>query len=346
MPFQKKFDLEGYFDRVVLINLKRRPDRLARVTQVLRQCQWPFKSPELFEAVDGLASPPPAGWKRGAGAWGCLKSHQLVMRKAISEGVDSLLILEDDVCFTDDFRMEVERFLRRVPADWDQLMLGGQHLIKYHGKPTLVKPGVYRCTDCERRHCYATRKGFMAKLCERWQGGGRFAGNANGDHIMGRDPEMQLAHKVYAPEFFLAGQDANQSDISHALLPRKFWNPPPPNLSVINLHAPRSVATALLGHGFYTGYFVPGETLGYRLEKVFAETKNDPAARGKKLHAWIKLAQWEICGDPNFICTVWHPEATPELVKAASLWTVYEIRAESVEAAIKQLPRQLRKSLH
>jgi len=345
MTVQKKFDLKGYFDRVVLINLKRRPDRLAQVTKALRECQWPFKQPEIFEAVDGLDLPPPSGWKRGLGAWGCLKSHQQVMRKAIADGVKSLLILEDDVCFADDFRMDVEKFLRRVPADWDQLMLGGQHFAKYHGKPKLVKPGVYRCPDCERRHCYATRREFMVKLCKRWQGGGKFKGNANGDHIMGRDPEMQLAHKVYAPQFFLAGQEANQSDISGTLLPRKFWNPPGPGLSVINLHAPRSVAAALLGHGFYTGYFVPGETLGSKLEKVFNETENDPAVREQKLRSWIKLMQWEICGDANFVCTVWHPEATPKLVKAASLWTVYEVHAKGVRDALKQLPRKLIKLL-
>jgi hypothetical protein len=81
------------------------------------------------------------------------------------------------------------------------------------------------------------------------------------------------------------------------------------------------------------------------LRQFFRETDDNPSARLERLREWIKFMQWELAADPGFVCTVWHPEATPELVKAASLWPVYEITANSVEDAIKQLPLKLRKVL-
>jgi len=336
--------IKSYFDRVVLINLKRRPDRLARIKRELRRCRWPFKQPEIFEAVDGLVARPPASWSASPGAWGCLESHRQILSRALADGVKSILILEDDVCFTESFREDVQRFLHVVPDDWDQLMLGGQHL-NYLGEPTKVKPGVLRCTDCERTHGYAIRGEFMRKLSARWSGGGKYNGNEHCDKIMGRDPEMQFAHKVYAPEFFLIGQDRDdRSDIFGAALPRKFWNPPTQDQCVINLHAPAAVVAALRPYGFCTGSGLhPGDDLSGKLSRAFDMTRGNLVARKNELRDWIKVVQWELAAEPNLICTVWHPQATPQLVRAASLWRVYEITASSVDEALKQLPPKLRR---
>src|ERR1035441_4752554 len=110
-------DLKCYFDRVILINLKRRPDRLNAVRVALKECDWPFKWPTIFPAVDGNAIPFPNGWQSGSGAWGCMRSHQQIFERAMMDGVKSLLILEDDACFAPDFRRKVEDFLINVPDD-------------------------------------------------------------------------------------------------------------------------------------------------------------------------------------------------------------------------------------
>jgi len=122
-------NLKRYFDRVVLINLKRRPDRLEQAKLALNQCHWPFRQPEIFEAVDGTASTPRSDWKASPGAWGCLQSHHQILSKAIKDGVKRLLVLEDDIFFTQNFPEKVQRFLETVPSDWDQLMLGGGSII-------------------------------------------------------------------------------------------------------------------------------------------------------------------------------------------------------------------------
>jgi hypothetical protein len=332
-----RFPLRDFFDRVVLINLKRRPDRLARTMAALNACKWPFAKPQVFEAIDGSTLPRPPEWKFGSGAWGCLKSHQAILSKALADGAKSILVLEDDVCFVDDFTQWVAEFLHAVPKDWDQLMLGGQHL-NQDDPPVLIKPGILRCTDCERTHCYAVRGAYMRKLCDRWESGGKFNGMGHCDWIMGRDPELQRAHKVYAPVFFLAGQRRDKSDIYGALQPRKLWNPPRPNMRVINLHAPPAVAGELGRYGLRTSL-----NRGKNLAQIFSETQDDPSARIQALSRWINTMQWELAADPAYVCAVWHSQAVPELVRAASPWPVLEVTASDVPGALAQLPRQYRK---
>lgn len=341
--FSKAMNLKRYFDRVYLVNLKRRPDRLASVQASLRQCQWPFKWPLVFPAVDGNLIPSPEGWQSGAGAWGCMRSHQQIFEMAMLGGVRNLLVLEDDVCFVPDFAAKVEAFLRIVPEDWDQIMFGGEH-VNNNGIPTLIKPGVYRCTDCERTHCYAIRGEFLRKLYRRWISGGDFNGEAHCDWIMGRDPEMQAKHHVYAPEKFLAGQERGKSDIDGNVQARKFWNPPAPDLPVLLLRAPQSVLDDLRHYGIHRGQHEdPATGIDSKLLKIFAETQGDSDARAERLAQRISELQWEVASDPFLICTIWHPEANLDLVEQASGGPVYELLANSTAEALTQLPDCLRR---
>jgi GR25 family glycosyltransferase involved in LPS biosynthesis len=336
-------DFKNYFDRVVVINLKRRPDRLARFRSALLDCRWPFMQPVVFEAIDGTLVPSPDGWQSGGGAWGCMRSHQRIFEQAIMDGVENLLILEDDACFVADFAQRIEEFLLTIPNDWDQLMLGGEH-VNTNGIPVLKKPGVYRCTDCERTHCYAIRREFLKKLYRRWARGGEFNGEVHCDWIMGRDPEMQYKHNVYAPEHFLVGQERGKSDVNGAMEPRKFWNPPDQNLPVISLRVPQPVAEGLRQYGIHTGRNRDTATdIDNKLKKLFAETQKDPNARVNRLTKWIIDIQWEVASDPYLICAVWHPEATPQIVKMASPGPVYEVSGPTVESALQELPKELRR---
>jgi hypothetical protein len=336
-------DLKNYFDRVVVVNLKRRPDRLSCFMAAVRDANWPFKQPMVFPAVDGSVVPHPDDWKSGGGAWGCMRSHLRILEQAMMDGVEKLLILEDDACFADQFSEKVAEFLAVVPDDWDQLMLGGQH-VNTNGSPKLVKPGVYRCTDCERTHCYAIRGAFLQRLYQRWASVGEFSGEVHCDWIMGRNPEMQCQHKVYAPERFMVGQERGKSDIDGAQQARKFWNPPASDLPVVLLRAPQPVMAALRQHGLHTGQHRDVLTdIDSKLNEHFINTADSMDSRVEKLGGRISELQWEVASDPYLICTIWHPEATREMVEQATRRPVIEVVAETPKEALAQLPEGLRR---
>lgn len=196
--------LKTYFDRVVVINLDRREDRWKAVQEKLAKINWPFKEPERFSAYDGDKLPTPIGWTSGKGTWGCLLSHREVLARAIQDRVQNILVLEDDIFFAPDFETRVVDFLKVVPADWDQIMLGGQFF--EHSKVYDISPEVRKVSLCHRAHAYAVRGRFMSymysKLCSAY---------GHVDHILNT---FQDRFNVYTPRHFLIGQDGSPSDIS------------------------------------------------------------------------------------------------------------------------------------
>jgi hypothetical protein len=310
------------FDRVVVISLRRRADRLAAFREAVAACDWPFPEPALFEGVDGTLVPAPDRWAAGGGAWGCMQSHRQVLERAIMDGVGGLLVLEDDACFRASFRADVERFLAAVPADWDQLMLGGQHL----EPPEPVAPGVVRCVNCQRTHAYAIRGRFLHNLYRRW-----CSASGHCDHVMG---PMQRAYRVYAPDPFLVGQAPGPSDISGARNPAKFWVPPAEDAPVVLLRGPRGVVAALRRRGLHTGYDRdPATGVDRGLIRAFAAA--DLVA---ELAAWAEMIAWEVASGNGRVGALWHPDASEDLLRAATRRPVRVVEAPTVEAGLRALP--------
>ncbi|HEX4124571.1 MAG TPA: glycosyltransferase family 25 protein [Tepidisphaeraceae bacterium] len=189
------------FDRVVVINLARRPDRLARFHRNLTD--WPFKPPQRFAAIDGATVSVPPVWQSGAGAWGCMLSHRAVLHSAIADGVSSLLVLEDDALPVPGFAGVAGDFIKRVPADWDCLMLGAEHL----QPPAAVSAAIVRCTISIRCHAYALRRRMMPTLLQFWN-------NTTNDHCDLVLASLMGHFKCYSPDPLLFGQDAGYSDIA------------------------------------------------------------------------------------------------------------------------------------
>jgi hypothetical protein len=194
--------LQNYFDRVVVVNLARRPERLEKFWSLLGD--WPFKKPERFEAIEGQSIPMPAKWTAGVGAWGCQLSHRAVLDRALADGLKNVLVLEDDAYPVVGFAQQVQKFLRSVPNDWDCLMLGAQHL----RPPIPITEGVVRCVASNRTHAFAVRGKFLKTIRDVW------ALNQT-DHCDIVLSSMMRIFKAYAPDPLLIGQDGGESDVTN-----------------------------------------------------------------------------------------------------------------------------------
>ncbi len=114
------------FHKIYIINLPSRDDRRREMDAQLKRIGLSLISPdlELFAAI----RPPDAGDFPSIGARGCFLSHLGALRNAVAHGHERVLILEDDLNFSDDF-------IRRMPlvgerldcADWS-MFYGGYRL--------------------------------------------------------------------------------------------------------------------------------------------------------------------------------------------------------------------------
>ena len=113
-----------YFDKVVVINLDRRTDRMEKLVPQLERLGIEY---ERHSAVDGNElgiNPIFAG----------TMSHVQVLKKYQDK---KILVLEDDAQFIDDFNEKFEEVMQTLPNNWDIFYLGAL-LPKDTGKVTPV----------------------------------------------------------------------------------------------------------------------------------------------------------------------------------------------------------------
>ncbi|MGC1272804.1 MAG: glycosyltransferase [Planctomycetaceae bacterium] len=204
------------FARVYAINLDHRPDRWRRLVANLGELpEWPLPQVRRLNALHGDHAPDrPAWWQAGGGAWGCRTSHVRILEECVRDGVESVLIFEDDALLPADFVDQLRAFLAAIPEEWEQLYLGGQHQHEHRRPPQPVAPGVLRPCNVNRTHAWAFRGDGIRKCLaffqdlEDWS---RYPTD-HIDHRVGRMHESG-GIRVYCPEQWIVGQAANKSDI-------------------------------------------------------------------------------------------------------------------------------------
>ncbi len=247
-PTPAQSALTRYFDRICIINLPQHQDRKVRLSCQLEELGLARPNEVRWvAAISGAMLPPPYWWRCGQGAWGCLLSHARIVQDAMADGVETLLILEDDATFHPRAAEMLHAFMAQVPEDWDQIYLGGQHLAT--PAPVPGAPMVHRPHNVNRTHAYALTHQVMARFHEHiWEPPGA-QGPSEGwhiDHQLGSAHESQ-AWNIYTPLWWLCGQEAGQSSTSGAVQPRYWWHPPDHayHLPIVTLPADEARCAAL-----------------------------------------------------------------------------------------------------
>lgn len=313
------------FERVYFINLNRRTDRLAEFRRLQGVHGWELPEPIRFAAVDGSRVVAPDYFIHGNGAWGCLRSHVSILESCISDGVASVLVLEDDLVFTAAVWPKLREFMAAVPAEWDQLMLGGQH----DRQPEPVAPGVVRVAGAGRTHAYAIRGPAMRDLLRIW-----YPCQRHCDHVMSG---WQRGWKVYAPEPWLFGQNAGQSDISGRKDAVRYWSRTPPDgMPVLVIDAPRDVVTKLRGMGVHTGNSRDPVT---DIDRGLSSLAIAGQCDRRKLQKWLSVVLWEAVANGESAVGIWHPDVTEDDVRVVAAGRqVAAVKGDTLEAALVCIP--------
>lgn len=156
-----------YFDKVVVINLDRRKDRLEKVDAQLQELGIAY---ERFSAIDAKAldiDPIQA----------CKQSHIRVLE----DSVGKTLILEDDACFMEGFNERFAEFVELLPKDWHIFYLGAVLLNSERCNDIMV-----RAMDTSSLHAYCVNPEFKEIALEQ--------GRDYPEHI---DVAYRLLHRQY-----------------------------------------------------------------------------------------------------------------------------------------------------
>lgn len=138
--------LNDIFDRIVVINLDHRTDRLETFDEQAKKYGFEYIR---FSAVP--ANPPSL-----PPTWACKQSHISVIKQAIEDGVRRLLVFEDDAQFVDDFNEKLEVIYNRLPDDWDMFYLGAWHIVS---QP--YAEGIVKMIENYSAHAYGINEHFI-----------------------------------------------------------------------------------------------------------------------------------------------------------------------------------------
>ena len=181
--------LNDIFDRIVVLNLDKRTDRLEHFDKQAKELGFTY---QRFAAFEGN---PPEFTLRDA----CKKGHQAIMKQAIDDGINNLLIFEDDALFVEDFNAKLADVYSKIPKDWDMFYLGAWHHVS---KP--YAEGIVEMVDNWSAHAYGISKNYLPK-----------AYNST-FHVWPVDMALASQHphiKAYCAKPALVGQMPGYSDI-------------------------------------------------------------------------------------------------------------------------------------
>ena len=112
--------LNDYFDKIYCINLDKRTDRWKESTDEFKK--WDISGVTRYSAVDGSLLN--INTNLLTGEIGILKTHIDILNEAIDNEYGSILLIEDDIMFTDEI-LSLDKHMSLLPSKWDMIYFGG-----------------------------------------------------------------------------------------------------------------------------------------------------------------------------------------------------------------------------
>jgi glycosyl transferase family 25 len=152
--------LFDYFGRVAIIHLPERVDRLNALRSELEGVGLSVDHPKV--EIPAAPVPPDANGFPSRGVYGNFLSHLAIIEKAYADGLESVLVLEDDAIFSKAFNRSQAKIARCLDENtWDQVFLGHSIADKLPYAPS----GLVKFTgDFFWAHCYAVHRRIMPIL--------------------------------------------------------------------------------------------------------------------------------------------------------------------------------------
>lgn len=116
--------INEYFDKIYCINIDRRTDRWE---ECLKEFEKHNLNVERFSAVDGNTENYSLGYPYDNELAGAI-SHLNVVKEAKKLNLSKVLILEDDVQFSDNVNTLFLNYIEQLPLNWDGINFGGNHI--------------------------------------------------------------------------------------------------------------------------------------------------------------------------------------------------------------------------
>ena len=203
--------LNKFFDRICYINLTKRSDRRNRMNQLLVDNN--INAVRIY-AIEGNRwgwkadsyKPPMRGFE---GMAGCISTHIQILRDAIRDKAQSVLIFEDDCEFVPQFSQKFDEWSENVPSDWNLLYLGGLNGVGEYVNG--IEGRVVSITEMTSTHAYAIEQSVFAEVLDAWYSSFPYLE----DSVDGYLRTLQNTVKAYAFNPPMAWQRADHSDIQN-----------------------------------------------------------------------------------------------------------------------------------
>jgi GR25 family glycosyltransferase involved in LPS biosynthesis len=142
-------NLQKYFDRIYVINLDRRPDRYETFKKEISK--YGIENVERFSAIDGVTLMS-NNIPLLSGELGILETHLEIIKKCREDNLQNVLIMEDDVYFTDEI-LKIDEYMSSTPKDWEFIYFGGNHV--YGEPPKLINDKIIKLNYTVALQCVA-----------------------------------------------------------------------------------------------------------------------------------------------------------------------------------------------